>query len=216
MFVQQQNLSFLNLPATRLRRLFSSTVDEQVALPDYPAQMASVYLIGLASNNGIQVLLAFYLRDSRRSVFFVPPGGDVAFDQAEAVLQEGLEFAESMGFILADADIHQYNPEQLDSFWRGLPICRRYVTPEPHPVAKPETPCVAAKATIEPPAEVRKEPSTEVRKEAPAEVRKEAPAEVRKEAPAEMAKEVRIPPVVDLKERRKRCRESLGRFLASL
>ncbi|MDT8421085.1 MAG: hypothetical protein RQ754_11690 [Desulfuromonadales bacterium] len=192
MFVQQQNLSFLNLPAKRLRRLFSSTVDEQVALQDYPAQMTSVYLVGLASNSGIQILLGFYLRDSRRSVFFAPPGGEVALDKAEAVFQEGLEFAESMGFILADADIHQYNQQQLDSFWRGLPICRRYVPPEPQPGQAPDKQIVNAQPAIE------------------------AQVEVRKEPPVVVVREGQIPPAVDLKERRKRCRESLGRFLASL
>lgn len=195
MFVQQKKLTHLNMPSKRLRRFFSSTVDVQIALPGYPAQMASAYLSALASRGGIQVILGLFLVQSRCSVFFLPPSGEVAPEQAEMMVQSGLEFAESMGFVLADADIHKLRPEKLDALWTGLPICNppapEPVTPEPE-VATEKTEAVATK---QPP----------VTKPAVPKVQQEIPVEEKKQKP-----------VYTIEERRKRCKESLGRFLASL
>ncbi|HEX9778856.1 MAG TPA: hypothetical protein VGA63_11965 [Geopsychrobacteraceae bacterium] len=177
MFVQQKKLTFLNLPATRVRRLYVSTVDVPVALQDFPAQRASACLAALASGNGIQVLLGLYLADSCRSIFFLPAAGEVAPHQAEPLLQEGLEFAESIGFVMADADIHLLRPEQLDAYWRNLPICRKPADSE------------AAKQ------------------------RASLAAEKPGSAPVTAAV---APPTLSPDETRQRCKESLGRFLASL
>ena len=183
MFVQHKKLTYLNLPYTRLRRLYSSTVDVQVALQDFPAQMASAHLAALTSSKGIQLLLGLYLVDSCRSVFFLPQEGEVASDKAENLFQEGLEFAESIGFVLADADINQLRPDQLDAYWRKLPICRK-------PVESATADNKAAEG---------------IKLPLPAE--EKVPAPVKKVAPQ---------PSISLEERRKRCKESLGRFLASL
>jgi hypothetical protein len=181
MFVQQKKLNCLNMPAKRLRRLYCSTVDLQVALQGFPAQMASAYLASLTAAGGAQIVLGLYLVESGCAVFFLPRSGEVAAEMAEQVLQEGLEFAESMGFVLADADIHRLRPEKLEAYWKSLPICVA-----PKPVAS-EPPAVTI-AAPQPPAT----PAVEV----------SPPPEAEK--------------AVSLEERKNRCRESLGRFLAAL
>lgn len=188
MFVPQKKLTFLNLPSKRVRKLFVSTVDVQIALPDYPSQMATAYLAALLAGKGIQVLLAFYLVESDRSVFFLPQSGEVAPENVDSMLHEGLDFAESMGFVMADADVHQLGPEQLENYWRDLPICKKPVVqavkkiPDVKPVEKKQT-----DAAQSPP---KKEEVVAV--------------EV-----------VQTEPELSLEERMSRCKESLGRFLAS-
>lgn len=208
MFVQQKKLTFLTLPSNRVRRLLASTVSIQVALSGFPSQMASAYLVALKSGKGIQILLGFYLEESKRSVFFLPDAGEVAPEKADALFEEGMEFAESIGFVLADADIHQMSPEQLDSYWRKLPVC--VMPAEPAPVKESVPPevkeTVKEKKESSVDATIKKEPPVVVKREPPVE-KKLAPPPVKAPVPK---------PSVSLEERQKRCKESLGRFLAAL
>ena len=180
MFVQQKKMTYLNLPAKHLRRLYASTVDVQLALPDFPAQMSSAYLVALSSGKNIQVLLGLYLVKSGRSVIFLPQAGEVAADKADTVLQGGLEFAESMGFVLADADIHKLSPDKLEAFWHDLPICTKPAAVKPSAQKRAAQPIASGTDKV-------------------------AGEEANKAADQ-----------VPLEERRRLCKESLGRFLASL
>lgn len=208
MFVQQIKLKQLKVPAKRLRRLYSSTVDVQLALSDYPSQMASAYLAALSSGKGIQLLLGLYLAESRCSVFFLPEIGEIAPAKADEVFEEGLEFAESMGFVLADADIRHMRPEQLDNYWRELPLCRKPAEPKPVEKNLIEKKLVKQKQGKKPPIE-KKVLVPDTRADAKQRTEPLTP-------PLPPVKEVSLDPVVSLEERRVRCKESLGRFLASL
>jgi len=220
MFVQQKKLTVLTLPSSRVRRLLTSTVDVQVALSGFPSQMASAYLVALKSGVGIQVVLGFFLADSRISVFFLPEAGEVTAEKADSMLEDGLEFAESIGFVLADADVDLMTPEQLDKYWRKLPICNKFTGSVP--VTK-KTMAVMKAPVTQTAVDAEKTPVTQTavdvertpvpRKVIDAEVN--PVTEVRKVAPLPARVAASKPPV-SLEERRSRCKESLGRFLAAL
>lgn len=124
MFVQHKQLKVLNLPASRVARLNSSGCNVQMAFPGYPPQMCAAYLVSLSSNGKVLVLVAFYLSESRQSIFFVPKEGEVAVEDAERMFEEGFVFAETMGFVLNETDFHLLSTEGQKKLWAALPICQ--------------------------------------------------------------------------------------------
>lgn len=124
MFIQHKQLKVLNLPASRVARLNSSGCNVQMAFPGYPPQMCAAYLVSLSSNAKVLVLVAFYLSESRHTIFFVPKEGEVAVENAERMFEEGFVFAESMGFVLNETDFHLLSTEGQQKLWASLPICQ--------------------------------------------------------------------------------------------
>ncbi len=124
MFVQHKQLKVLSLPASRVARLNSSGCNVQMAFPGYPPQMCAAYLVSLSSNDKVLVLVAFYLSESKQSIFFVPKVGEVAVEDAERMFEEGFVFAETMGFVLNETDFHLLSSDDQRKLWAALPICQ--------------------------------------------------------------------------------------------
>lgn len=130
MFVEHKKLKLTNVPAARVGRLNSSGGNVQMAFPGYPPQMCSSYLVSLSSGNKILVVVAFYLSESRQSIFFVPKRGEVSVAEAEETFADGFVFAETMGFVLSETDYHLLSSEDQQKLWSGLPICQQPETQE--------------------------------------------------------------------------------------
>lgn len=124
MFVEHKQLKVLNVPAARVARLNTSGGNVQMLFPGNPPQMCSAYLVSMTNASKILVTVAFYLSESQKSIFFVPKQGDVTVEEAEQVFEEGLDFAESMGFALSETDYHLQSVEDQQKLWAVLPICK--------------------------------------------------------------------------------------------
>ncbi len=125
MFVQHKQLKVLNVPATKVARLNTSGCNVQMAFPDYPPQLCAAYLVSLSSGDRVLVVVAFYLSESHQSIFFVPKGGEVAVEEAEATFEQGFVFAETMGFVLNETDYHLLSTADQQKLWTALPICQK-------------------------------------------------------------------------------------------
>ena len=132
MFVQHKQLKVLSVPATKVARLKTSSSTVQLAFPGYPPQQSDAYLVALSGGNKVLIVVGFYLRESKSSIFFVPKRGEVNVEEIEQMFEEGFVFTESMGFILSETDYHLLTSEDQQKLWNSLPICR---AAQPAPVA---------------------------------------------------------------------------------
>lgn len=122
MFTQHKQLRFLSTPATKVTQLQSSPTAIQLAFSGYPPQPCRAYLLQLSGGGKALVMVAFYLLESRSTVFFVPEKGEVPLAQANKIYEEGYEFIESMGFVLTESDFHLLSATDKQIYWNKLPI----------------------------------------------------------------------------------------------
>jgi hypothetical protein len=122
MFEWDKTSQRLDVAPERVRRLFRCLGDTQVALPGLPSQKSSVYLCGYEDSRGTQVVVVFHLLMSRRLAVYRYDQGPVAPENLHAVLEEGMHFAESLGFLLDDMEIHLLDPSARRERWNALPL----------------------------------------------------------------------------------------------
>lgn len=122
MFIQHKQLTFLSAPATRVSSLQSSPSAIQLAFSGFSPQPCRAYLLQLVGGGKALVIVAFYLLESRRNIFFVPEKGEVPLAQVSKMYEDGNEFIESMGFVLMESDFHLLSPVNKQKYWEKLPI----------------------------------------------------------------------------------------------
>lgn len=125
MFVQHKKLKYLNIAAEKIVHLHAASSSVQLAFAGFPPQLCKAYLLQIAGGKKFLVVVAFYLMDSQRSIFFVPKHGEVSASDSEQVYEEGYSFVESMGFVLTETDYHLLALNKKQSYWAALPICQR-------------------------------------------------------------------------------------------
>lgn len=122
MFIRKKDLERLDIPSQRVLRLQRSLSDVQVALPGFPAQPATAYLCAFGVERGVRVVVALHLQTSRRVVFYVDDAGAASKKNPASLFDEGMQFAESMGFMLGELDFQQITPEARAALWNSLPL----------------------------------------------------------------------------------------------
>ena len=221
MFIQQKQLSVLNVPSSRVAMLYRSVTDIQLALPEMPSQMASAFMVLLKGPAKVQVLVALHLVDSAVSLFYLSDAGEVAADLADRELEAGLEFAESMGFVLNDAELDRIPAAERETYWKNLPICKvQKAVSAPQKIAEKEkTPPIqergaATRVSPKAPNPQTKTPAPEVPRAMPESGRKTSVSYEDELNAALDAKAAEAQ--ADTTTKRQRLKESLGRFLASM
>lgn len=122
MFEWDKECDRLEVSPERVRRLFCSLGDSQVALPGLPSQKSSAYLCVYEGSKGVQVVVVFHLLKSRRLAVYRNSQGEVAAQKLTALLDEGTHFAESLGFRLDDMEFHLLDPVAQRERWDALPL----------------------------------------------------------------------------------------------
>ncbi|HMB16058.1 MAG TPA: hypothetical protein VKN62_07055 [Pelovirga sp.] len=122
MFIQHKQLTFLSAPATKVTYLQSSPSAIQLAFSGFSPQPCRAFLLQLGGGGKALVMVAFYLLESRRTVFFVPEKGETPLNLASKIYEEGNEFIESMGFVLMESDFHLLSAVDKEQYWKKLPI----------------------------------------------------------------------------------------------
>ena len=135
MFIQHKQLKSLNVPAEKVVHLHSSSSRVQLAFAGYSPQLCQAYLLQISGGNKVLIVVAFYLAESRCSIFFVPKFGELPIEDAEAIYEEGYSFVESMGFVLTETDFHLLSAQKKQSYWAALLICQ---PPQNRQEKKPE------------------------------------------------------------------------------
>jgi len=157
MFQWDKSINAINIPASKVLHLFRSMREVQLALPGVSAQQASAFLCQYQHEEGVATVAIFHLHKSKVLSFYFSDPLIVPEQKTDSMLDQGLNFVESMGFLLTDQDIHLLDVADQEMLWASLPIKSGLLDEgkappvevpskklEEKPVAKAETPKVKA------------------------------------------------------------------------
>lgn len=134
------------VPATRDRvvALVESINQQQISIPSKPPQAVTGHLCGVRNANGtFSVYVALFLAQSAENVVYAHEPRDLppeAYREAEG---EGLQFLESMGFMLDNLNFRKLSAEQQALTLERVPL---FSPPRDLPAAEPgATPAAIAR-----------------------------------------------------------------------
>jgi len=177
MFQWDKSINAINIPASKVVHLFRSMREVQLALPGVSAQEASAFLCQHQTDEGVETVAVFHLHKSRVLAFYYSDPRVVAEQKIDSMLDQGLNFVESMGFLMTDQDIHLLKDADQEMLWASLPL--KAGLPDEVDVQPVATP--AEKLAEKPDVKVKSAKVAPVAAE-----KKEAPAK-KKDAPVEKA-----------------------------
>lgn len=245
MFKWSESVTCIDVPADKVIHLFRSMRDVQLALPGIHAQLASAFICQYEKDSGISTAAVFHLHKSNLLAFYHDDPQVVPAAKSDSMLDQSLNFIESMGFLMTDQDIHLLDAADRDMLWSSLPL-KAGLQPEGEsapeaaapaaaeaaldkPKAKPVTPASSA-APVEAPVKAPQQnvapPAAKTGKPQQPEAPAEKPADnvddllaaveaMRAKRPGLRAR--KAPPTnEEMNRRRQQLRESVGRILASL
>ena len=123
MFQPDPSLRFV--PATREQvvALVESINQPQVSIPGKPAQAVQGWLCGLRNANGtFSIVVSLFLPKSGENVVYVHDRRQVSLEGYREVEIEGLQFLESMGFMLDNLNFRNLAPAQQDATLKRVPV----------------------------------------------------------------------------------------------
>jgi len=242
MFQWDKSIQAVNVTADKVVHLFRSMREVQLALPGVPAQQASAYLCQYMDEGGVATVAVFHLHKSDLLAFYFSEPKIVPQQKTDSMLDQGLNFVESMGFLLTDQDIHLLETSDQEMLWESLPLktgleaAEDAIPPAPAktkpavaaPVAdapKPTEPKQSAPDKPAPPQVAAAEPMPSASDAAPEELSDEAGESVddllaaveamRAKRPGLRARKV-APSAEEMNRRKDQLRQTVGRILASL
>jgi len=165
MFKWDESINSIDVSANKVVHLFRSMREVQLALPGIPAQQASAYLCQYKQPEGIATVAAFHLNKSRILAFYCSDPRVVPEQKMDSMLDQGLNFVESMGFLLTDQDIHLLDDSDQQMLWESLPL-KAGLDVETASSAPPQTK-QSVTTTVEKPAVSRVDPSSTSAKNKP-------------------------------------------------
>lgn len=130
MFQHRAEMDKLDLPAKRIARLFKSMGSAQVAMPGYPAQPVSAALCAFATAQGIRAAIGLNLETSGKLVIYVCDKA-VPKDRMQRLIDEGLQFVESMGLFLDDMEFHRMAADKREELWKNFVLNVGAAPPKP-------------------------------------------------------------------------------------
>lgn len=122
MFQWDKSISSIDVPAHKVVHLFRSIRELQLALPGVAAQEASAYLCQYQGEDGVGTVAVFHLHKSKTLAFYSSNPRLVPKQKIDSMLDQGLNFVESMGFLMTDQDIHLLDEADQEMLWSSLPL----------------------------------------------------------------------------------------------
>jgi hypothetical protein len=142
-FQPQPGVTFV--PATREQvvALVESINQPQVQIPGKASQQVFGHLCGLRNANGtFSIYVGLFLPRSGENVIYVHDRPQLTVDEYPEVEAEGLQFLESMGFMLDNLNFRSLSPEAQAQTLKRIPLFSRT------PSAAPPTSPVAARPAV--------------------------------------------------------------------
>ncbi len=140
MFQPDPSLAFV--PATREQvvALVESINQPQISVPGKSSQAVQGYLCGLRHPEGtFSILVALHLPKTGENAIYVHDRGRVSLEDYRQVEIEGLQFLESMGFMLDNLNFRNLPPPQQESTLKRVPVFSAPKPPPARPAAGSET-----------------------------------------------------------------------------
>ena len=130
MFIFNSEIKKLDIEVEEIVHLFRSANDMQVALPGHSSQRSSGFLCCYKVEEKLEVVAVFQLQEENKLGFYTWDQGSVSPKEVRAVLEEGLGFFETMGFMMGDLELDSFSIEESRSQWESFPLKKGLV---PHP-----------------------------------------------------------------------------------
>ena len=122
MFQWDKSITSISIPAGKVVNLYRSMRDVQMALPGVPAQLATAFVCQYHWQDGIATVAVFHLHKNALLAFYNSNPRVVPAAKSDRLLDQCLNFVESMGFLLTDQDIHLLEPSDQEMLWASLPL----------------------------------------------------------------------------------------------
>ena len=140
MFQPDPSLPFV--PATREQvvALVESINQPQISIPGKPSQAVQGYLCGLRHPDGtFSILVGLYLPKTGENAIYAHDRGRVQLEDYRQVEIEGLQFLESMGFMLDNLNFRNLPPAQQEAILKRVPMFSAPKPPAARAAAGSET-----------------------------------------------------------------------------
>ncbi|HSN92361.1 MAG TPA: hypothetical protein VLS93_14110 [Anaeromyxobacteraceae bacterium] len=144
------------LPSSREQvvAIVESINQPQVSIPGKPAQAVHGHLCGIRNANGtFSIYVGLHLLSSGENVVYVNDRRQLAgVDEYRAVEMEGLQFLESMGFMLDNLNFRNLPPDAQDKTLGRIPLFTPGAGPSLRPTLTPAPsgPAIAAPSIAAP------------------------------------------------------------------
>ncbi|HEY6106407.1 MAG TPA: hypothetical protein VIV59_10520 [Anaeromyxobacteraceae bacterium] len=145
MFQPDSSLPFV--PATREQvvALVESINQPQVSIPGKTSQAVQGYLCGMRNPNGtFSILVSLFLPKTGENVVYLHDRRQVSLEEYREVEIEGLQFLESMGFMLDNLNFRNLAPAAQESTLKRVPVFSPPRPPPPQAQAAPEARAAAS------------------------------------------------------------------------
>ena len=123
MFTPDSSLAFVPARREQVVAVVESINQPQVSVPGRPAQSVVGHLCGLRNANGtFSIYVGVHLPKTGENVVYVHEWRQLSVEQYREVEVEGLQFLESMGFMLDNLNFRNLSPEVQEQTLRRIPL----------------------------------------------------------------------------------------------
>lgn len=131
MFQPDPSLPFVRATREQVVALVESINQPQVSIPGKTSQAVQGYLCGLRNPNGtFSILVSLFLPKTGENVVYLHDRRQVSLEEYRDVEIEGLQFLESMGFMLDNLNFRNLAPAAQESTLKRVPV---FSPPRPPP-----------------------------------------------------------------------------------
>ena len=144
MFKPDPSVQFVQATRDQVVALVESINQPQVSIPGKTSQAVQGYLCGLRNPNGsFSILVSLFLPKAGETVVYVHDRRQLSLEDYRQVEIEGLQFLESMGFMLDNLNFRNLAPAQQEATLKRVPV---FSPPRPPSAPGPAAPEARAAA----------------------------------------------------------------------
>jgi hypothetical protein len=139
-------LPFLPVTRDRVVELVESLNQPQISIPGKAPQEARGYLCGMRNTDGsFSMFVSLFLRQAGHNVVYPHDPREFAIGDYPAAQAEGLQFLESMGFMLDNLNFRKLAPAQQELLLQHVPL---FSPPGRAPAPRPADGGAACRAAL--------------------------------------------------------------------
>jgi hypothetical protein len=132
LFRPDPSLTHVPIAREQVVAVVESINQPQISIPTKQPQSVQAHLVGIRNAAGsFSIYIGLYLRQSGENVIYSHDRREVPLDEYSEVELEGLQFLESMGFMLDNTNFRNLAPEAQDQALRRVPMFFRPRPPAP-------------------------------------------------------------------------------------
>ena len=126
MFRPDPSLSHVPAGREQVVSVIESINQPQISIPGKVPQTVQAHIVGLRNPNGtFAMFVGLFLRQTGESVIYAHERPEFPVEAYRDIEAEGLQFLESMGFMLDNANYSKLSPEAQEQTLRRVPLLHR-------------------------------------------------------------------------------------------